>query len=72
MQSGALQLKYNQTYLAAVEAKLRTGVSSVKDVLDAQLLLNEAESNQQTTIHALFMTKIELLKAIGQLNLEKL
>jgi hypothetical protein len=39
-------------------------------VLDAQLLLNEAESNQPTTIHALFMTKIELL--IGQLNLEKL
>ena len=41
--SSALQLEYNRVYLDAAEAKFRSGLASAKEVLEAQLLLNEAE-----------------------------
>lgn len=68
LRSSALQLKHNQTYLEATNAKLRAGLASVQDVLDAQLLWNQSESDYQRTISDLYLAGIGLLKASGQLE----
>lgn len=68
LHSSALQLKHNQTYLDAANAKLRAGLASVQDVLDAQLLWNQAETDYQRTISDLYLAEIGLLKVSGQLE----
>lgn len=70
MESSALQLEYNRIYLDAVEAKFRSGLASAKEVLEAQLLLNEAEVQYEQVKSNLYLAYIRLLAAAGRLSME--
>lgn len=63
-----LQLTYNRTNLEALTAKYRLGLASIKEVLDAQLLLNQAETSYEQGKADLFLAYINLLNATGQLR----
>jgi outer membrane protein TolC len=68
--SSALQLEYNRVYLDATEAKFRSGLASAKEVLEAQLLLNEAEVQYEQVKSNLYLAYVKLLAATGRLSLE--
>lgn len=68
LRSSELQLKYNQTYFEATRAKLRVGLATVKDVLDAQVLLNQAEVSYERTKTAVYLARMNLRKVCGELN----
>ncbi|NLY88075.1 MAG: TolC family protein, partial [Firmicutes bacterium] len=68
--SSALQLEYNRVYLEATEAKFRSGLASAKEVLEAQLLLNEAEVQYEQVKSNLYLAYIKLLAATGRLTME--
>ena len=68
--SSSLQLEYNRVYLDAVEAKFRSGLASAKEVLEAQLLLNEAEVQHEQVKSNLYLAYIKLLAATGRLSME--
>ncbi|NLW10375.1 MAG: TolC family protein, partial [Firmicutes bacterium] len=68
--SSSLQLEYNRVYLDAVEAKFRSGLASAKEVLEAQLLLNEAEVQYEQVKSNLYLAYIKLLAATGRLSME--
>lgn len=72
LQSSELQLKYNQLLLESTEAKLRSGLASVKDVLDAQTSLANAEAEYEKSKTSYYLAWIELLLATGNLKLENL
>ncbi len=63
-----LQLIYNRTNWEALLAKYRLGLASIKEVLDAQLLLAQAETNFEQSKADLFLAYIDLLKVTGQLR----
>ncbi len=67
--SSALQLEYNRVYLDAAEAKFRSGLASAKEVLEAQLLLNEAEVQYEQVKANLYLAYIKLLAATGRLSI---
>ncbi|HYH03162.1 MAG TPA: TolC family protein, partial [Bacillota bacterium] len=68
LHSTELQLKYNKTYFEATQAKLRVGLAAVKDVLDAQVLLNQAEVDYERVKTDVYLARMELLKVCGGLN----
>jgi HAE1 family hydrophobic/amphiphilic exporter-1 len=68
--SSALQLEYNRVYLDAAEAKFRSGLASAKEVLEAQLLLNEAEVQYEQVKSNLYLAYVKLLAATGRLSME--
>lgn len=63
-----MQLIYNRTNWEALLAKYRLGLASIKEVLDAQLLLAQAETNFEQSKADLFLAYIDLLKVTGQLR----
>jgi len=69
LKSSELQLKHNQIYLEATEAKFRAGLVPFKDVLDAQVGLNQSELNYQQTLHDAYLAEINLKKVSGRLRL---
>jgi len=69
LRSSELQLKHNQIYLEATEAKFRAGLVPFKDVLDAQVVLNQSENDYQQTLHDVYLAEISLQKVCGRLRL---
>ena len=69
--SAELQLNYNRTYYESVQAKLRVGMATVKDVLDAQVVLNQAEIDYEQAKSDRFVYQVNLLRATGELNTER-
>lgn len=63
-----VQHKYNKTYLAATEARMRTGIASVQDVLDAQTLWAQANYNLESAKADLYLAQIKLLQVTGGLT----
>ncbi|NLW55962.1 MAG: TolC family protein [Firmicutes bacterium] len=63
-----LQLAYNRTNWEAQVAKYRLGLASIKEVLDAQVLLSQAETNYEQSKADLFLAYIDLLKVTGRLG----
>ena len=72
LRSSELQLRHNRLYLEALEAKYRAGLASVKDILEAQLLLHESEVQYETIKSHLYLAFIELLNATGRFGLDSL
>lgn len=68
--SSELQLKYNRIKLEALEAKLQLGLVSVTEVLEAKLLLNQAELSFNEAKSDLHLREMGLLKVSGVLNWE--
>jgi outer membrane protein TolC len=68
LQSGALQLQYMQTLHESTLAKMRVGLASAKEVLDAQLLLQTAESDYERIQAELYLAGVNLKRAAGALN----
>ena len=66
--SSEIQLRYAKTYFEATQAKLRVGLASVKDLLDAQILLHEAESDDEQRKSDLYLARINLLLVTGKLS----
>jgi HAE1 family hydrophobic/amphiphilic exporter-1 len=69
--SAKLQLKYNQTYYDTLQAKLRLGMATVKEVLDAQVVLNQAEIDYERAGSDLYLYQVNLLRATGELQAER-
>jgi HAE1 family hydrophobic/amphiphilic exporter-1 len=69
--STQLQLKYNQTYYETVQAKLRLGLATVKEVLDAQVVLNQSETDFERAGSDLYLNQVNLLRATGVLKAEQ-
>lgn len=72
LRSSELQLRHNRMYLDSLEAKYRAGLTSVKDILEAQLLLHESEVQYETIKSNLYLAYIELLNITGRFSLDSL
>jgi HAE1 family hydrophobic/amphiphilic exporter-1 len=72
LRSSELQLRHNRMYLNSLEAKYRAGLASVKDILEAQILLHEAEVRYETIKSDFYLAYIELLTTTGRFSLESL
>jgi HAE1 family hydrophobic/amphiphilic exporter-1 len=68
LKSSELQLRYNKTYFESTQAKLRAGLASVKDLLDAQVLLSQAEVDLEHNQSDLYLSQVNLLKVCGKLK----
>jgi HAE1 family hydrophobic/amphiphilic exporter-1 len=68
LKSNELQLSYNRTYFEATQAKLRVGLASVKDLLDAAVLLNQAEVAYEQNKSELYLSRMNILRVCGILN----
>ncbi|TCL56164.1 CzcA family heavy metal efflux pump/hydrophobe/amphiphile efflux-1 (HAE1) family protein [Hydrogenispora ethanolica] len=71
VRSSQLQLTYNQTYYDSVQAKLRVGMATVKDVLDAQVVLNQSEIDCEQAKSDLYVYQVNLLRATGELRADQ-
>jgi HAE1 family hydrophobic/amphiphilic exporter-1 len=67
LKSSELQLRYNRTYYESTQAKLRVGLAAVKDLLDSQVLLNQAEIELEQNKSDLYLSRINLLRVCGRL-----
>jgi len=65
-----IQHKYQKTYLEATEARMRSGIASVQDVLDAQNLWAQANYDLESAKTDLYLAEIKLLQVIGGLTPE--
>lgn len=63
-----IQYDYRRTHWEASEAKMRAGLASIKDVLDAQVLMNQSAIAKERAASELYMAKIRLIKALGMLK----
>lgn len=70
--SAELQVNYNRVYLEAAQSKLKVGMATVKDVLDAQIVFHQSELDYERAKSELFLAKVNLLKATGQLSVERI
>jgi HAE1 family hydrophobic/amphiphilic exporter-1 len=70
--SSELQVNYNKIYLDAAQSKLRVGMATVKDVIDAQIVLHQSEQEYERTKSDLYLAKITLLKVTGQLTIDRI
>ncbi len=70
LRSMELQLKYNRAYYETVQAKLRVGMATVKDVLDAQVILNQSEIDYERAASDLYLYQVNLFHATGELKVE--
>ncbi|MGE5530338.1 MAG: efflux RND transporter permease subunit [Patescibacteria group bacterium] len=68
LQGSRLQLDYSSTHYEAVAARLRVGLATVKDVLDAQVLRQNAELEYERAKIDLYLAGIALMKATGSLS----
>jgi HAE1 family hydrophobic/amphiphilic exporter-1 len=68
LKSSELQLRYNKTYFESTQAKLRVGLASVKDLLDAQVLLSQAEVDLEHNQSDLYLSRINLMRVCGKLK----
>ncbi len=68
LKSGEIQLRYNRTYYESVQAKLRVGMATVKDVLDAQLVFSQSEIDYERTRSDLYLARVNLLRVTGELS----
>ncbi len=71
LHSSELQAKYNQAYLDAAQAKLRQGLVSVKDVLDAQVKMHQSALDLEKVKSDYFLAGLNLQKTVGELTPEK-
>lgn len=63
-----IQYAYHRTQWEASEAKMRAGLASVKDVLDAQTLMNQSAIDKERAVSGLYLAKMRLIKAMGRLK----
>ncbi len=70
VKNGELQVRSKRIYLEAAEAKLKLGLMSVKEVLDAQADYHQALVDYEKNKSNLYLAEIELLKVTGRLTLE--
>lgn len=68
LKSGEIQLRYNRTYYESVQAKLRVGMATVKDVLDAQLVFSQSEIDYERTRSDLYLARVNLRRVTGELS----
>jgi outer membrane protein TolC len=68
LKSSELQLRYNKAYFESTQAKLRVGLASVKDLLDAQVLLSQAEVDLEHNQSDLYLSRVNLMRACGKLK----
>ncbi|NLY74007.1 MAG: TolC family protein [Firmicutes bacterium] len=72
VRNGEIQVRSKQIYLEAAEAKLRLGLASVKDVLDAQAEYHQALVDYEKSKSDLYLAEIRLLKVSGMLTPERI
>lgn len=70
VKNGAVQVRSKRIYLDAMEAKLKLGLVSVKEVLDAQADYHKAQVDYERYKSELYLAEIELLRVTGKLKLE--
>ncbi len=70
VRNGEIQVRAKRIYLDAAEAKLRLGLMSVKEVLDAQTDYHQAMVDYEKYKSELYLAEINLLKLTGRLMLE--
>lgn len=70
VRTGEIQVRSKRIYLEATEAKLRLGLASVKEVLDAQADYHQALVSYEKNKSELYLAEIELLKVTGRLRPE--
>lgn len=70
VKNGAIQVRSKRIYLDAMEAKLKLGLVSVKEVLDAQADYHKAQVDYEKYRSELYLAEVELLRATGKLKLE--
>lgn len=70
VKNGAIQVRSKRIYLDATEAKLKLGLVSVKEVLDAQADYHQALLDYEKNKSELYLAEIGLLKVMGRLKLE--
>ncbi len=68
VKNGAIQVRSKRIYLDAAEAKLRLGLASVKEVLDAQTDYHQAQVDYEKYKSELYLAEIELLRVTGKLT----
>jgi HAE1 family hydrophobic/amphiphilic exporter-1 len=68
LNNAEIQCKYHQVYLDATLARMRTGLASVKDVLDAQTLLTQSEIARERIKGDLYLAGIKLMQVTGRLK----
>jgi hydrophobic/amphiphilic exporter-1 (mainly G- bacteria), HAE1 family len=72
LHSSELQVNYNQVYLETAESKLKVGMATVKDVLDAQIILHQSELEYERAQSDLYLAKVSLMKITGQLTVDQI
>ena len=68
LHSSELKLNSSKVSLEAMEAKLRNGLATVKDVLDAQVVYHQAEADFEQTKSDYYLAKVTLFKVTGTLT----
>ena len=72
VKNGAIQVRSKRIYWEAAEAKLRMGLASVKEVLDAQADYHQALVDHEKSKSELYLAEIKLLAAAGLLTPERI
>ncbi|MGE5604262.1 MAG: TolC family protein, partial [Bacteroidota bacterium] len=72
VKNGAIQVRSKKIYLEAAEAKLKMGLASVKEVLDAQADYHQALVDHEKSKSELYLAEIKLLAASGLLTPERI
>lgn len=72
VKNGAIQVRSKKIYLEAAEAKLKMGLASVKEVLDAQADYHQALVNCERSKNELYLAEVKLLAASGLLTPERI
>jgi len=70
VKNGAIQVRSKRIYFDAMEAKLKLGLVSVKEVLDAQADYHKALVDYEKYKSELYLAEIQLLRVTGRLKLE--